>query len=61
MKKFGRKLFYEEAETDLTIFLLEFINKVNLEKFKSRKDELATTQGAWALLSIALIFYILKI
>ena len=39
IKKFGRKLFYEEAETDLTIFLLEFINNVNLEKFKNRKDE----------------------
>ncbi len=39
IKKFGRKLFYEEAETDLTIFLLEFINKANLEKFQNRKDE----------------------
>jgi RNA polymerase sigma factor (sigma-70 family) len=39
IKKFGRKLFYEEAETDLTIFLLEFINNVNLEKFQNREDE----------------------
>lgn len=35
---FGRKLFYEEAETDLVIFLLEFIKKVNSEKFKNRND-----------------------
>lgn len=35
---FGRKLFYEEAETDLTIYLLEFIKKMNLEKFKNRND-----------------------
>nr|WP_312580050.1 sigma-70 family RNA polymerase sigma factor [Sedimentibacter sp.] len=39
IKKFGRKLFYEEAETDITIFLLEFINKANLEKFQNRTDE----------------------
>jgi len=38
IKGFGRKLFYEEAETDLTIFLIEFIKKVDLEKFKTRKD-----------------------
>jgi len=37
IKKFGRILFYEEA--DLTIFLLEFIDKANLEKFQNRKDE----------------------
>lgn len=39
IRKFGRKLYYEEAETDLTIFLLEFINRADLEKFKNRKDE----------------------
>lgn len=39
IKKFGRKLLYEEAETDLIILLLEFINKANLEKFQDRKDE----------------------
>ncbi len=39
IKKFGRKFFYEEAEIDLTIFLIEFINKINLEKFQNRKEE----------------------
>ncbi len=38
IRGFGRKLFYEEAETDLTIHLLEFIKKIDLEKFKNRKD-----------------------
>ena len=39
IKKFGRKLFYEEAQTDLTIFLMKFINDVKLEKFRNRTDE----------------------
>lgn len=38
IKGYSRRLFYEEAETDLTIHLLEFIKKVDLEKFKNRKD-----------------------
>jgi len=38
IKSFGRKLFYEDAETDLTIFLLEFIATVDIEKFKDRCD-----------------------
>jgi RNA polymerase sigma factor (sigma-70 family) len=35
---FGKKLYYEESETDLTIFLLEFIRKIDLNKFKNRND-----------------------
>ncbi|WMJ77679.1 MULTISPECIES: hypothetical protein [unclassified Sedimentibacter] len=39
IKKFGRKLNYEEeAESDLTIFLLEFIKNIDLNKFKNRGD-----------------------
>lgn len=32
IRGYGRKLFYEEAVTDLTIFLLEFIIKVDVKK-----------------------------
>lgn len=38
IKGFGRKLNYEEAETDLIIFLLEFIKKIDLKKFETRSD-----------------------
>lgn len=38
IKGFGKKLYYEESETDLTIYLLEFINKLNVDKFKNRSD-----------------------
>lgn len=38
IKGFGRKLNYEEAETDLIIFLLEFISKIDLKKFKNRNE-----------------------
>lgn len=38
IKKFARKLRYEEAETDLVISLLEFINNISLRKFKNRSD-----------------------
>lgn len=38
IKKYSRKLNYEEAETDLTIYLLEYIKKVNLNKFKNKND-----------------------
>lgn len=38
IKGFSKKLNYEEAETDLTIFLLEFINKINLKKFENRSE-----------------------
>ncbi len=38
IKGYGRKLNYEEAESDLTIFLLEYIKKVDLNKFKNRSD-----------------------
>jgi hypothetical protein len=39
IKSFAKKLHYEESETDLTIFFLEFINKINLKKFYKRKNE----------------------
>lgn len=38
IKGFGRKLNYEEAESDLTIFLLELIKKIDLNKIKNRSD-----------------------
>lgn len=38
IKGYGRKLEYEEAESDFTIFLLEYINKMDLDKFKNRSD-----------------------
>ena len=38
IKGFGRKLNYEEAESDLTIFLLEFIKNIDLKKFENRSD-----------------------
>lgn len=38
IKGYGRKLNYEEAESDLTIFLLEYIKKIDLNKFKNRSD-----------------------
>lgn len=38
IKGYGRKLNYEEAESDLIIFLLEYIKKINLNKFKNRSD-----------------------
>ena len=38
IKKYGKKLDYEEAESDLTIFLLESIKKIDLNKFKNRSD-----------------------
>jgi hypothetical protein len=38
IKKYGKKLNYEEAEIDLTIFLLEFIKKMDLNKFENRSD-----------------------
>lgn len=38
IKGFGRKLNYDEAESDLTIFLLEFIKHIDLKKFKNRSD-----------------------
>lgn len=38
IKKLARKLRYEEAETDLVIFLLEFISNISLRKFKDRSD-----------------------
>ena len=38
IKKFARKLCYKEAETDLVISLLEFINNISLRKFKNRSD-----------------------
>ncbi len=38
IKRYGRKLNYEEAESDLTIFLLEYIKNVDLNKFKNRNN-----------------------
>lgn len=38
IKGYGRKLNYEEAESDLIIFLLEYINKANFDKFRNRSD-----------------------
>jgi RNA polymerase sigma factor (sigma-70 family) len=38
IKGYGRKLNYGEAESDLTIFLLEYINKANFDKFSNRSD-----------------------
>lgn len=38
IKRYGKKLNYEEAETDLIIFLLEYINKANFDKFRNRSD-----------------------
>ncbi len=38
IKKYGRKLNYEEAESDLTIFLLEYIKNFNLNKFRNRSE-----------------------
>ncbi len=38
IKGYGRKLNYEEAESDFTIFLLEYIKKIDLNKFKNRSD-----------------------
>ena len=38
IKKLSRKLNYEEAETDLIIFFIEFVKSINLEKFKIKND-----------------------
>lgn len=38
IKKLSRKLNYEEAETDLVIFFIEFAKSINLEKFKIKND-----------------------
>ncbi len=38
IKKYGRKLNYEESESDLTFFLLEYINKTDFDKFRNRND-----------------------
>nr|WP_312578107.1 sigma-70 family RNA polymerase sigma factor [Sedimentibacter sp.] len=38
IKGYGIKLNYEEAESDLTIFLLEYIKKFDLNKLKNRSD-----------------------
>ncbi len=38
IKGYGRKLNYEEAESDLIIFLLEYISKANFDKFRNRSD-----------------------
>lgn len=38
IRYYGNKLYYEEAQTDLTIFFLEFIDNMNLEKFEGRHD-----------------------
>jgi len=38
IKYYGKKMYYEEAQTDLTIFLLEFINNSDLKKFENRQD-----------------------
>lgn len=38
IKYYGKKLYYEEAQTDLTIFLLEFIDNLDLRKFENRQD-----------------------
>lgn len=38
IKKFSKKLNYEEAETDLIIFLITLVKKVNLSYFYSKGD-----------------------
>lgn len=38
IKKFSKKLNYEEAETDLTIFLITLIKKMNLSYFYLKGD-----------------------
>jgi len=38
IKEFAKKLPYEESETDLVIFLLEFINNISLKKIENRSD-----------------------
>lgn len=38
IRYYGKRMYYEEAQTDLTIFLLEFINKINLVKFEKRNE-----------------------
>lgn len=35
----SKKLFYEEAETDLIIFLLKTVKKLKISKFKNRSNE----------------------
>ncbi len=38
IRYYGNKLYYEEAQTDLTIFLLEFIDNMDLRKFENKQD-----------------------
>lgn len=38
IRNFSKKSGYEEAETDLTIHLLEFIKKLNIDRLKSVDD-----------------------
>lgn len=38
IKKYSRELPYEEAETDLVIFFINLIDKINLEKFKTKGE-----------------------
>ncbi len=40
IKKWGKKLGYEEGETDITIAFLELIKDINLEKFKKEDKEI---------------------
>jgi len=38
IKKFSKKLGYEEAETDMTIHLLEFIKNLNINRLKNADE-----------------------
>jgi RNA polymerase sigma factor (sigma-70 family) len=38
IKKFAKKLNYEDAELDLTLYLLELTNSINLDNFKIKSD-----------------------
>lgn len=38
IKKFSCQLRYEEAETDLTISLIEILKRINLSKFQNKND-----------------------
>lgn len=38
IKKWSKKLGYEEAETDLIIYVIELINKINLNNFILKND-----------------------
>lgn len=38
IKKISKKLNYDCAETDLTIYLIELLKKVEIEKFKNKSD-----------------------